>query len=102
MSFLASRLGAVRPSASMAASQAAKALMAKGVDIIDLGLGEPDFPTPGHIVEAAHAAAKAGDTLYTAAAGSPAVRAAISRKFERENGLSYGPDEIVVANGAKQ
>ena len=102
MSFLACRLGAVRPSASMAVSQAAKALIATGVDVIDLGLGEPDFPTPEHIIEAAHAAAKAGETLYTAAAGSPAVRAAISRKFERENGLPYGPDEVVVANGAEQ
>ncbi len=102
MSYIASRLSAIKPSASMAASQAAKALRATGVDVIDLGLGEPDFPTPGHIVEAAYKAARNGETLYTAPAGTPALRAAIADKFSRENGLSYSPDDIVVANGAKQ
>ncbi|RUX91535.1 pyridoxal phosphate-dependent aminotransferase [Mesorhizobium sp. M7D.F.Ca.US.004.01.2.1] len=102
MSYIASRLSVVKPSASMAASQAAKALRAKGVDVIDLGLGEPDFPTPAHIIEAAHAAAKAGQTLYTAAAGSLEVREAVAGKFRRENGLDYTADDIVVANGAKQ
>ena len=102
MSYVADRLAAVKPSASMAASMAAKALRAKGFDVIDLGLGEPDFPTPRHIAEAAHAAALRGETLYTAAAGTPALRAAVADKFARENGLAYGADEIVVANGAKQ
>ena len=102
MSYVADRLSAVKPSASMAASMAAKALRATGVDVIDLGLGEPDFPTPPHIAEAAHAAAVKGETLYTAAAGTPALRAAVAEKFRRENGLDYGPDDIVVANGAKQ
>ena len=63
MNYVASRLSAVKPSASMAASQAAKALRATGVDVIDLGLGEPDFPTPAHITEAAYKAALAGETL---------------------------------------
>jgi len=102
MSYIASRLSAVKPSASMAASQAAKALRAKGVDVIDLGLGEPDFPTPSHIIDAAHLSAKAGQTLYTAAAGTAEVREAIAGKFRRENGLDYTADDIVVANGAKQ
>ena len=102
MSYVADRLAAVKPSASMAASMAAKALRAKGFDVIDLGLGEPDFPTPRHIAEAAHAAAQRGETLYTAAAGTPALRAAVADKFARENGLDYSADEIVVANGAKQ
>lgn len=102
MSYISSRLSAIKPSASMAASQAAKALRAQGVDVIDLGLGEPDFPTPAHIVEAAHAAAKAGQTLYTAAAGTPEVREAVAGKFRRENGLGYTAEDIVVANGAKQ
>lgn len=102
MSYIASRLSAVKPSASMAASQAAKALRAQGVDVIDLGLGEPDFPTPAHIVEAAHAAAKAGQTLYTAAAGAPELREAVAGKFRRENGLGCTAEGIVVANGAKQ
>ncbi|OCC03660.1 aspartate aminotransferase [Labrys sp. WJW] len=102
MSYISSRLSVVKPSASMAASQAAKALRAKGVDVIDLGLGEPDFPTPAHIIDAAYAAARAGQTLYTGANGTPEVRAAIAGKFKRENGLDYGADDIVVANGAKQ
>lgn len=102
MSYISSRLSVVKPSASMAASQAAKALRAKGVDVIDLGLGEPDFPTPAHIIEAAYAAARAGQTLYTAAAGTPEVREAVAGKFRRENGLNYTADDIVVANGAKQ
>jgi aspartate aminotransferase len=102
MSYTATRLAAVKPSASMAASMAAKALRATGVDVIDLGLGEPDFPTPPHIAEAAHKAALSGQTLYTPAAGTPALRAAVAAKFGRENGLDYGPDDIVVANGAKQ
>ena len=99
---LASRLSAVKPSASMAASLAARALRAQGVDVIDLGLGEPDFPTPRHVIEAAHAAALDGQTLYTAAAGTPALRAAIAAKFRNENGFDCSPDDITVANGAKQ
>lgn len=102
MTYVATRLAAVKPSASMAASMAAKALRAKGFDVIDLGLGEPDFPTPPHIAEAAHAAALRGETLYTASAGTLALRTAVAEKFRRENGLDYGPDEITVANGAKQ
>lgn len=102
MSYIASRLSAVKPSASMAASQAARALRAKGVDVIDLGLGEPDFPTPSHIIKAAHVAAKAGQTLYTGAAGTAEVREAVAGKFRRENGLDYTADDVVVANGAKQ
>ena len=102
MSYAATRLSAVKPSASMAASQAAKALRATGIDVIDLGLGEPDFSTPAHVAEAAHQAALRGETLYTASAGTPALRQAVADKFRRENGLDYGPDDIVVANGAKQ
>lgn len=102
MSYITSRLSVVKPSASMAASMAAKALRAKGVDVIDLGLGEPDFPTPAHIVEAAHQAAKSGQTLYTAAAGTPEIREAVAFKFRRQNGLDCKADDIVVANGAKQ
>ena len=102
MTYVADRLAAVKPSASMAVSMAAKALRAQGVDVIDLELGEPDFPTPAHVVEAAFKAAAAGETLYTASAGTPALRAAIAAKFKRENGLDYTADEITVANGAKQ
>ena len=102
MNYVASRLSSVKPSASMAASQAAKALSATGVDVIDLGLGEPDFPTPAHIVEAAYAAAQAGQTLYTAAHGTPALREAVAAKFRRENGLECSAADVALGNGAKQ
>lgn len=102
MSYISSRLSIVKPSASMAVSQAAKALRARNIDVIDLGLGEPDFATPAHVIDAAHAAALAGDTLYTPAAGTLALRSAIANKFLRENGLEYSTDDIIVANGAKQ
>lgn len=102
MSYISSKMSVVKPSASMAVSQAAKALKAKGVDVIDLGLGEPDFPTPGHIIDAAYMAAKMGQTLYTGSNGTPEVREAVASKFRRENGLDYKADDIAVANGAKQ
>lgn len=102
MSLIASRLSAVKPSASMAVSQAAKDLAATGVDVIDLGLGEPDFPAPSHVTEAAFDAARKERMLYTASLGTPDLRKAIAAKFKRENGLDYTIDEIAVANGAKQ
>ena len=102
MSHIASRLAAVKPSASMAVSQAAKDLAATGVDVIDLGLGEPDFVAPDHVTEAAFAAAKADRMLYSASLGTPDLRRAVAAKFRRENGLDYAIDEIAVANGAKQ
>ncbi|MBO9456995.1 pyridoxal phosphate-dependent aminotransferase [Paracoccus sp. R12_1] len=102
MTQIADRLSAVKPSASMAVSQAAKDLAATGVDVIDLGLGEPDFAAPAHVSEAAFAAAKAGRMLYTASLGTPALRQAIAAKFRHENRLDYAIDEIAVANGAKQ
>ena len=102
MNYISTSLSAVKPSASMAASMAAQALRATGVDVIDLGLGEPDFPTPAHIIEATYKAALAGETHYTAAAGTPALREAVVEKFRRENGLDYRVEDIVVANGAKQ
>lgn len=102
MSHIASRLSAVKPSASMAVSQAAKDLAATGIDVIDLGLGEPDFPAPAHITEAAFEAARKERMLYTASLGTPDLRKAIAGKLKRENGLDYAIDEIAVANGAKQ
>ena len=93
MSHIASRLSAVKPSASMAVSQAAKDLAATGIDVIDLGLGEPDFPAPAHITEAAFATARKERMLYTASLGTTDLRKAIAAKFKRENGLDYAIDE---------
>jgi aspartate aminotransferase len=92
----------VKPSPSMAISLQARKMTAEGRPVIDLSLGEPDFNTPDHIIEAAYAAARAGQTRYTAADGTPELKKAIAEKFARENGLDYKPTEISVANGAKQ
>lgn len=102
MTRIADRLAAVKPSASMAVSQAAKDLAATGIDVIDLGLGEPDFAAPAHVTEAAFKSARENRMLYTAAPGTPELRRAIAAKFKRENGLDFALDEIAVANGAKQ
>lgn len=102
MKFAASRLNPVKPSASAWVSQAAKEAKARGEDVIDLGLGEPDFDTPTHIVEAAHRAASRGETRYPPTNGTLAMRQAVVDKLRRENELSYEVDEVIVSNGAKQ
>jgi aspartate aminotransferase len=102
MRFAASRLAAVKPSASAWVSQAAKEARGRGEDVIDLGLGEPDFDTPAHIIEAAHQAALAGETRYPPTEGTAKLRAAVVDKLARENGLTYTANEIIVCNGAKQ
>ena len=79
----------------------AAALRAAGADLIDLSLGEPDFDTPAHIRAAGIAAITGGQTRYTAADGSMALKEAVARKFARENGLDYTPAQIVIASGAK-
>lgn len=98
----ATRLGAAKPSASMAAKARADAMRAAGRHIIDFTIGEPDFPTPAHIVEAGANALKHGHTRYTASAGTVELRAAIARKLKRDNQLHYKTNEIVVGCGAKQ
>ncbi len=92
---------AVAESQTLAWSAKIAALKAAGRAIISLGLGEPDFATPPHIIAAAHAAMKAGFTKYSAAAGLPELRAAIAEKLARENGISAKSEEIVVTPGAK-
>jgi len=98
----ASRLAQVQPSASAAVSQQAKALKKAGYDVIDLGLGEPDFDTPVHIIAAAHEAALQGETRYPPTDGTAALKAAIAGKLARDNHLDYLAQEIIVSNGAKQ
>lgn len=99
---VSSRLTPIKPSASAWVSQAAKALKAQGHDVIDMGLGEPDFDTPAHIIDAAHAAAQAGQTRYPPTDGTAELKQAVVSKFERENGLTYSGSEVIVSNGAKQ
>lgn len=83
-------------------SQRARELRAGGMDVVSLTLGEPDFDTPQNIQAAAAAAMQAGFTHYSPVMGIPELRAALSRKLKQENGLDYGPQEICLANGAKQ
>ncbi len=101
MSIVADRLLAVKPSATLAVTTKAKELKAQGVDVIDLGVGEPDFPTPKHICDAAKAALDRGETKYVPVAGTLAFRQAICDKLKRENGLDYTPDQITVNCGGK-
>ncbi len=102
MAFFAERLSRVRPSASSGAAQRARELRAAGRDIINLGQGEPDFPTPDHVIEAAARAMRAGATRYTDTDGTPELKAAIVAKFRRENRLSFEPRQISVGAGGKQ
>jgi aspartate aminotransferase len=99
---LASRVSQLTPSLTLSIDSKAKALRAEGVDIFSFAAGEPDFDTPEHIKEAAAAALRDGFTKYTPSSGIQELRAAISEKFKRDNGIDYKPGEIIVSNGAKQ
>jgi len=102
VAFFAERLSRVRPSASSGAAQRARELRASGRDIINLGQGEPDFPTPDHVIEAAARAMRAGATRYTDTDGTPELKAAVVEKFRRENGLRFEPRQVSVGTGGKQ
>jgi aspartate aminotransferase len=99
---LAAHLQNVPVAATMAAAARARALRAQGRDIISLSLGEPGFPTPPHVVQAAHEAALNGETKYPPLDGTPALIGAIQRKFHRDNGLNYPDAQILVGHGARQ
>ena len=86
----------------MAMTARARAMRAAGTPVISLTIGEPDFASPPHAVEAAHQAALRGETKYTPQDGTPALKQAIQRKFARDSGLAFAPDEITVGNGGKQ
>ncbi|MCH8236836.1 MAG: pyridoxal phosphate-dependent aminotransferase [Proteobacteria bacterium] len=102
MSFVASRLSLIKPSATIAVTQKARDLKAAGRDVIGLGAGEPDFDTPPNIIEAGKKAMDDGLTRYTPINGIPELREAISAKFKRDNELDYSLDEITVGCGGKQ
>ena len=102
MAFLADALSRVKPSATIAVSQKARELKAKGRDVIGLGAGEPDFDTPDNIKAAAIEAINRGETKYTPVAGIPELREAIVKKFKRENNLDYTAAQTIVGTGGKQ
>ncbi|PWE16901.1 aspartate transaminase [Marinicauda salina] len=98
---LSDALSRVQPSATLVVTQKARELKARGVDVISLGAGEPDFDTPDHIKNAAIDAIRRGETKYTAVDGIPELKAAIAAKFKRDNGLDYAPAQINVSPGGK-
>ena len=90
------------PSMTFAMNQKSNDLKAKGIDIVNMTLGEPDFNTPEHVKAAARTALEENYTHYTPVGGSLSLREAISDKLQKENGLAYAPADILVSNGAKQ
>jgi aspartate aminotransferase len=100
--FAADRVRNASPSPTVAVSDRARKLRAEGIDVIDLGGGDPDFITPLHIRQAAIDAMNAGDTHYVASNGIPALRNAIARKLEHDNGIVVEPNGVLVTPGGKQ
>jgi aspartate aminotransferase len=99
---LSERVKRIKPSPTLAVSAKAFALKAQGRNVIDLGVGEPDFDTPDHIKQAGIEAIRAGMTKYTPVDGIAALKQAIVAKFRRDNGLEYRPDQVLVSCGGKQ
>ena len=102
MNILASRLTRIQPSPTIAMSIKARELKAEGKDIIELAAGEPDFPTPSHIIEAAEEAMSRGETKYTDPDGTPALKQAVCDKFKRDNNLEYVTSQVTIGTGGKQ
>ncbi len=98
---LSKRIERVEPSPTLAISARAKAMKARGIDIISFGAGEPDFETPEEVVEAGKAAMDAGKTRYTPASGIPELRAAVADDYERR-GRNVDPDQVIMTVGGKQ
>ena len=98
----AARVGRTELAATFAMAARARALRASGHDVISLSLGEPDFPTPEHVVEAAHSAALRGETKYPPLAGTEALRFGVAEKFHTDHGLKIRPQDVLITNGGKQ
>ncbi len=98
---IAKRMSALAPSLTLAISAKAKAMKEAGENVVSFGVGEPDFNTPEHIINAAKNALDQGYTKYTPSSGLLPLRKAICEKFQKDNGLSYAPSQIIVSNGAK-
>ena len=98
---LTDRIGRINPSATLEMTSKAAELRATGVDVINLSVGEPDFPTPKNIREAGKFAIDNGHTKYTPGGGTANLKKAIITKLERDNSLSFEPSEILVSCGGK-
>src|SRR3954454_17743212 len=99
---LAARAGRIAPSPTMKGAAEAMKLKAAGVDVVDLGAGEPDFPTPGHVGAAAHAAIDANFTKYTTNSGTEELKRAIAARYKADYGVEYPTSGIIVTAGGKQ
>ncbi|MBR6270872.1 MAG: aminotransferase class I/II-fold pyridoxal phosphate-dependent enzyme, partial [Lachnospiraceae bacterium] len=99
---LSSKGLAVKSSSTLEITAKAKAMRASGIDVVTFGAGEPDFPTPENICEAAIKAIRDGKTKYTPASGIRELKEAVSKKFKDFNKVDYAPEQIVISNGGKQ
>ncbi len=102
MTRISHRIGSIAESATLAITSKAKAMRAEGIDVIGFGAGEPDFPTPAHIVEAAAAACRLPRyQKYSPAAGLPELREAVATKTSRDSGYDVTPSQVLITNGGK-
>lgn len=101
MAVISRRAASVSPSPTLAITAKAKAMQAEGIDVVSFGAGEPDFDTPQFIKDAAVKSLESGFTKYTPTSGTPDLKKAICDKLQRENGLEYKPNQIIVSLGAK-
>ena len=99
---LSARAGRIGVSPTMKVGAEAMRLKAQGIDVIDLGPGEPDFPTPRHVSEAAHAAIDANFTKYTTNSGTEELKRAVAARYREDYGVEYATSEIIITAGGKQ
>ncbi len=98
---ISKRAGAIKPSPTLATAAKAKAMKAQGIDVVDFGVGEPDFDTPENVKQAGIKAIQSGFTKYTPAGGTDELKEAVVEKFKRDNGLTYEKSQILISCGAK-
>ncbi len=98
---ISTRAASLAPSLTLAIDSKAKAMKAAGEDVVGFGAGEPDFDTPQHIKDACSQALAAGFTKYTPSSGIPELRQAVADKFQRDNGLTYKPSQVIISDGGK-
>jgi aspartate aminotransferase len=98
---IARRAAAIKPSPTLATAAKAKAMKAQGIDVVDFGVGEPDFDTPENVKQAGIRAIQAGFTKYTPAGGTDELKEAVIEKFKRDNGLQYEKSQVLISCGAK-
>ncbi|MBC6444558.1 MAG: pyridoxal phosphate-dependent aminotransferase [Alphaproteobacteria bacterium GM202ARS2] len=102
MTIIAQRMGRIQPSPTLAVTKKAADMRARGENVISLGAGEPDFDTPDFVKASGISAIEQGLTKYTAVGGTPTIKEAVRHKFQRDNGLRFKDEEVIVGTGGKQ